>query len=83
MADRKSGERETGGGADSVATAAFITVPPVPVRMREKGFLSIEDAQDKLGMLARYGRYKKAMIDAARKDLERIAYGEDHERADG
>lgn len=82
MADRKSGERETGGGADSVATA-FITVPAVPVRMREKGFLSTEYAQDKLGMLARYGRYKKAMIDAARKDLERIAYGEDHERAHG
>ena len=38
----------------------FITALTVLVRMREKGLLSTEEANSKLEMLARYGRYRSA-----------------------
>ena len=48
----------------------FITALTVLVRMREKGLLSANEAKSKLEALARHGRYKQRMIDAARLDLE-------------
>lgn len=48
----------------------FITALTVLVRMREKGLLSANEAMRKLDVLARYGRYKERMINAATLELE-------------
>jgi len=48
----------------------FITALTVLVRMREKGLLSSEEAESKLAVLVRYGRYKQRIVDAARLALE-------------
>jgi predicted nucleic acid-binding protein len=48
----------------------FTTALAVLVRMREKGLLTTAEATLKLEMLARYGRYKRGMIEAARVELE-------------
>ena len=48
----------------------FITALTVLVRMREKGLLSTEEAESKLAVLVRYGRYKQRIVDAARLALE-------------
>ena len=48
----------------------FTTAISVLVRMREKGLVGREEAVLKLGALARFGRYKRETLAAARAQLE-------------
>jgi predicted nucleic acid-binding protein len=48
----------------------FITAIGLLVRSRQKGLIGREDARIKLAALARYGRYRKSMVDDALRQLE-------------
>lgn len=49
---------------------AFATAVAILVRSREKRLLGGPDALAKLGLLAKYGRYKDSIIEDARRKLE-------------
>ena len=49
---------------------AFTTAIALLLRSREKGLLSSEDAFLRLKQLARFGRYKDAIMEDARRKLE-------------
>ena len=49
---------------------AFTTAVGILVRCREKGLIARSDALAKLETLANYGRYKKSIIENARRELE-------------
>jgi predicted nucleic acid-binding protein len=48
---------------------AFTTAIGILVRMREKGILTANEALVKLDTLAKYGRYKPAILEDARRKL--------------
>jgi predicted nucleic acid-binding protein len=48
----------------------FTTAISLLVRSRQKGLIGAEDARIKLAALARFGRYKKSIVDAALRQLE-------------
>jgi predicted nucleic acid-binding protein len=56
--------------ACKVLRLPFTTALSVLIRMREKALLDRQEAIAKLELLARYGRYKKESITAARAELE-------------
>ena len=49
---------------------AFTTAIGILVRMREKRLLTTEEAVVKIGTLALHGRYKKSILDDAKRTLE-------------
>jgi len=49
---------------------AFTTAVGILVRCREKGLIARSDALARLETLANYGRYKKSIIENARRELE-------------
>ena len=49
---------------------AFTTAPGILVFCREKKLIGPEDAQAKLELVARFGRYKNYIIEDARSRLE-------------
>ena len=51
----------------------FTTAIAILVRMRGKGLLSTSEALAKLAALATYGRYKKSIMEDARRKLEATA----------
>jgi len=57
--------------ACKVLKTPFTTAISVLTRMYEKGLIQRHEALEKLEALARYGRYKKEIIVAARADLEK------------
>jgi predicted nucleic acid-binding protein len=48
----------------------FITAVAILIRCRQKGLLEAPEAIEKLGLLAKHGRYKNSIIDDARRRLE-------------
>lgn len=48
----------------------FTTAVGILIRSREKGLLEAPDALTKLALLAKHGRYKKSIVEDARRRLE-------------
>jgi uncharacterized protein len=48
----------------------FTTAIGLLVRSRQKGLIGVDDARTKLAALARFGRYKKSILDDALRQLE-------------
>ncbi len=61
---------KNGINACKVLGLAFTTAVGILIRSREKGLLEGAEALEKLGRLARYGRYKDSIIEDARLKLE-------------
>jgi uncharacterized protein len=61
---------KNGINACKVLGLACTTAVGILIRSREKGLLEPPDALEKLGRLARYGRYKNSIIEDARLKLE-------------
>ncbi len=56
--------------ACKVLRIPYATALGILIRMFERGLLGKEEAELKLEALARYGRYKRAMVDDAKSKLE-------------
>jgi predicted nucleic acid-binding protein len=52
---------------------AFTTAIGILIRMREKGLLTVNEALVKLTALEKYGRYKRSIVESARRTLEATA----------
>jgi len=61
---------KNGINACKVLGLAFTTAVGILIRSREKGLLEGPEALEKLGRLARHGRYKDSIIEDARLKLE-------------
>jgi predicted nucleic acid-binding protein len=61
---------KNGINACKVLDLAFTTAVGILIRSREKGLLERPEALEKLGRLARHGRYKDSIIEDARLKLE-------------
>ena len=48
----------------------FTTAIGLLIRSRQKGLIGLDDARFRLSALARYGRYRKSILDDALKRLE-------------
>jgi predicted nucleic acid-binding protein len=61
---------KNGINASKLLGVPFTTAVGILVRSREKGLLNHRDALAKLSALAEYGRYKRAIVEDARREME-------------
>jgi predicted nucleic acid-binding protein len=63
-------DEKNGINASKLLGIPFTTAVGILVRSREKGLLNHRDALAKLTALAQYGRYKHAIVEDARREME-------------